>query len=74
MITGLLAMFGLLPMELSHSLGALTQRPLAVIVKGGLISTTFIILVVLPSVYLWVIRKNGVIICAEKEDEMELRF
>jgi len=59
LMTGLLAMFGLLPMALSHNIGAETQRPLAVVVIGGLISATLLTLLVLPSVYLWVVKKYG---------------
>lgn len=60
LMTGMLAMFGLLPMALSHSIGAETQRPLAVVVIGGLISATLLTLLVLPSMYLWVVQKFGV--------------
>jgi cobalt-zinc-cadmium resistance protein CzcA len=52
LMTGLLAMFGLLPMALSHAIGSETQRPLAVVVIGGLISATILTLVVLPTLYL----------------------
>jgi cobalt-zinc-cadmium resistance protein CzcA len=52
MMTALLAMLGLLPMALSHGIGSETQRPLAVVVIGGLISATVLTLVVLPTVYL----------------------
>jgi len=52
MMTALLAMLGLLPMALSHGIGAETQRPLAVVVIGGLVSATFLTLVVLPTLYL----------------------
>ena len=52
MVTALLAMLGLLPMALSHGIGSETQRPLAVVVIGGLVTATFLTLVVLPSVYL----------------------
>ena len=52
LMTGLLAMLGLLPMALSHAIGAETQRPLAVVVIGGLISATLLTLIVLPSLYL----------------------
>jgi cobalt-zinc-cadmium resistance protein CzcA len=44
-------MFGLLPMALSHAIGAETQRPLAVVVIGGLISATLLTLFVLPTLY-----------------------
>jgi cobalt-zinc-cadmium resistance protein CzcA len=52
LMTGLLAMLGLLPMALSHAIGAETQRPLAVVVIGGLISATLLTLIVLPILYL----------------------
>ncbi len=53
LMTGLLAMLGLLPMALSHGIGSETQRPLAVVVIGGLISATILTLIVLPVLYLW---------------------
>ena len=59
LMTGLLAMFGLLPMALSHGIGAETQRPLAVVVIGGLVSATLLTLLVLPSVYLWMAKRYG---------------
>lgn len=51
LMTGLLAMFGLLPMALSHDIGSETQKPLAVVVIGGLISATILTLIVLPTLY-----------------------
>jgi len=52
MMTALLAMLGLLPMALSRGIGSETQRPLAVVVIGGLFSATILTLLVLPAVYL----------------------
>jgi cobalt-zinc-cadmium resistance protein CzcA len=52
LMTGLLAMLGLLPMALSQGIGAETQKPLAVVVIGGLISATLLTLIVLPTLYL----------------------
>ncbi len=52
MMTALLAILGLLPMALSHGIGSETQRPLAFVVIGGLVSATFLTLVVLPTVWL----------------------
>ena len=52
LMTALLAMLGLLPMALSHGIGSETQKPLAVVVIGGLISATLLTLVVLPVFYL----------------------
>jgi cobalt-zinc-cadmium resistance protein CzcA len=51
-MTALLAMLGLLPMALSTDIGSETQRPLAVVVIGGLISATILVLVLLPVLYL----------------------
>jgi len=51
LMTALLAMLGLLPMALSHEIGAEVQRPLAVVVIGGLVSATALTLVVLPVIY-----------------------
>jgi heavy metal efflux system protein len=52
LMTALLAMLGLLPMALSTSIGSETQRPLALVVIGGLISATILTLIVLPVLYL----------------------
>lgn len=54
LMTTLLAMLGLLPMALSTAIGSETQKPLAVVVIGGLISATFLTLIVLPTLYLWI--------------------
>ena len=54
LMTALLAMLGLLPMALSSAIGSETQKPLAVVVIGGLISATFLTLIVLPTLYLWI--------------------
>ncbi len=52
LMTALLAMLGLLPMALSHGIGSETQKPLAVVIIGGLISATLLTLFVLPALYL----------------------
>ena len=49
LMTALLAMLGLLPMALSQGIGAETQRPLALVVIGGLMSATVLTLFVLPA-------------------------
>ena len=61
LMTALLAMFGLVPMALSHGIGAETQRPLAIVVIGGLFSATLLTLLVLPSAYLWVVKRYGAV-------------
>jgi cobalt-zinc-cadmium resistance protein CzcA len=57
MMTALLAMLGLLPMALSRGIGAETQRPLAIVVIGGLVSATLLTLVALPALYLSLARR-----------------
>ena len=51
LMTAMLAALGLLPMALSHDIGSETQRPLAIVVIGGLITATLLTLVVLPVLY-----------------------
>jgi len=54
LMTALLAMLGLMPMALSHGIGSEVQKPLAVVVIGGLVSATLLTLLVLPTLYLLV--------------------
>ena len=51
LMTALLAMLGLLPMALSHGMGSEVQKPLAVVIIGGLVSATLLTLVALPALY-----------------------
>src|SRR6185436_15196564 len=53
LMTASVASLGFLPMALSHGAGAEVQRPLATVVIGGLITATFLTLVVLPVLYMW---------------------
>ncbi|PWT84995.1 MAG: CusA/CzcA family heavy metal efflux RND transporter [Proteobacteria bacterium] len=57
LMTAMLAMLGLLPMALSHGIGSEVQKPLAVVIIGGLVSATILTLYVLPSLYLLFERK-----------------
>lgn len=63
LLTASVASLGFLPMALSNSGGAEVQRPLATVVIGGLITATFLTLVVLPILYSWLAkwqeRKGG---------------
>lgn len=54
LMTAMLAMLGLLPMALSHGIGSETQRPLALVVIGGLMSATLLTLFVLPTLWHYV--------------------
>lgn len=53
LMTASVASFGFLPMALSTSSGAEVQKPLATVVIGGLVTSTLLTLLVLPSVYFW---------------------
>jgi cobalt-zinc-cadmium resistance protein CzcA len=53
LMTALVASVGFIPMAASTSAGAEVQRPLATVVIGGLISSTLLTLLVLPTVYTW---------------------
>jgi cobalt-zinc-cadmium resistance protein CzcA len=53
MMTASVAILGLVPMLLSSGVGAETQRPLATVVIGGLITSTLLTLVLLPVIYEW---------------------
>jgi cobalt-zinc-cadmium resistance protein CzcA len=51
LMTALLAALGLLPMALSTDIGSETQRPLAIVVIGGLVTATLLTLLLLPVLY-----------------------
>ena len=51
LMTALVATFGFVPMMLASGVGAEVQRPLATVVVGGLISSTVLTLLVLPTLY-----------------------
>lgn len=51
MMTALTAIFGLLPAALSTRIGAQTQRPLAIVVVGGMISTLLLTRYLMPVLY-----------------------
>jgi len=53
LMTALTTILGLVPLLLSHGMGSEVQRPLAVVVVFGLISSTFLTLVLLPALYKW---------------------
>lgn len=59
LMTGLLAALGLFPMAISTGIGSETQKPLAVVVIGGLVTATLLTLVVLPTLYLVFQRLSG---------------
>jgi len=53
LMTALVASIGFIPVAISQGRGAEVQRPLATVVIGGLITSTVLTLLVLPTVYAW---------------------
>ena len=58
LMTAMLAGLGLLPAALSHAIGSQAQRPLALVIVGGMVTTTLLTLLVLPVVFAWVHKKR----------------
>ena len=58
LLTAAAAALGFLPMAISTNAGAEVQRPLATVVIGGLVSATFLTLIVLPVLYAWFEEKK----------------
>ncbi len=58
LMTASVAMLALIPMLFATGPGSEVQRPLAVVVIGGLISSTLLTLVVLPTLYKWFEEKK----------------
>lgn len=56
LMTALVASLGFIPMALATSAGAEVQRPLATVVIGGLITSTLLTLLILPTLYAWFIK------------------
>ena len=59
MMTASVAILGLIPMLLSTGVGAETQRPLATVVVGGLITSTLLTLILLPVIYEWMENRKS---------------
>lgn len=53
LMTALVASLGFIPMAIATSAGAEVQRPLATVVIGGLITSTLLTLLILPTLYEW---------------------
>jgi cobalt-zinc-cadmium resistance protein CzcA len=80
-MTALMAMIGLLPAAISTGIGSETQKPLAVVVIGGLITSTILTLLILPVIYAlafklmhrrenrMLLRKAGLVSKVEKTNE-----
>ena len=53
LMTALVALLGLVPLAFANGIGSEVQRPLAVVVIGGLVSSTLLTLIMLPVLYRW---------------------
>jgi cobalt-zinc-cadmium resistance protein CzcA len=69
MMTMLVATLGLLPAATSHGIGSDSQRPFAIVIVGGLIGALLINVFLLPTLYVWIARKDDVL---PKHAEMEV--
>ena len=58
LMTAMMATLGLLPAALSHGIGSESQRPLAIVIIGGLVTATFFSLFVFPLVVEAVYKKR----------------
>ena len=59
LMTALVASLGFVPMAIATGAGAEVQRPLATVVIGGIVSSTFLTLVLLPTLYEWMERRSS---------------
>ncbi|MCY1017879.1 efflux RND transporter permease subunit [Pyxidicoccus sp. MSG2] len=66
--TALVASLGFIPMAFASGAGAEVQKPLATVVIGGLLSSTLLTLLVLPTVYTWFDRDRPAAVPVPPED------
>jgi heavy metal efflux system protein len=69
MMTMLVATLGLLPAATSHGIGSDSQRPFAIVIVGGLITTLVISVFLLPTLYVWIAGDRDVLPSPEMEFE-----
>lgn len=50
-MTAIMAAIGLMPAAISTGIGSETQKPLAIVVIGGLVTSTILTLLILPVIY-----------------------
>jgi cobalt-zinc-cadmium resistance protein CzcA len=58
LMTAAIAIFSLIPMLLAGGAGSEIQKPLATVVVGGLVTSTLLTLLIIPSVYSWFEKRN----------------
>ena len=65
LMASMLALLGLLPMAISKGIGSETQQPFAVVIVGGMLTTFFVAMFVLPAIYSWLAPKK--VLSAEED-------
>ena len=65
MMTALVATFGLIPAALSHAIGSDSQRPMAIVIVGGLVADLVMAFFLLPTLYTWFARPTDRLTAAE---------
>ncbi len=74
MMTALTSFIGHLPMLYATGSGADIQKPLAVVVMGGLITSTILTLVVLPTIYEWLETRREALISGDENGDKFVGF
>jgi cobalt-zinc-cadmium resistance protein CzcA len=69
LMTAFLGMLGLIPMAFSRGVGSETQRPFAVVIVGGMLTTLLVALLLLPVVYSLLARRE---LKVESESDLDL--
>jgi cobalt-zinc-cadmium resistance protein CzcA len=70
MMTMLVATLGLLPAAVSHGIGSDSQRPFAIVIVGGLMMNLLMSIFLLPTLYVWVARKDDVLPDVDTAEEI----
>jgi cobalt-zinc-cadmium resistance protein CzcA len=70
LMASLLALLGLLPMAVSTGIGSETQRPFAVVIVGGMLTTFFVAMFILPVIYTFITSKT--MLTPEELDELPM--
>jgi len=73
LMTALVASLGFVPMAIASGAGGEVQRPLATVVIGGILSSTFLTLVLLPTLYEWLERKGQTTVDALAPAALQIR-
>lgn len=60
LMTAFIAGLGLIPMLLSSGVGSEVQKPLAIVVLGGLVTSSMLTLLILPPLFRIVVRRFGI--------------